>query len=233
MALRLADYVEQVDKVNTDVTVQALNAVLSSRRLKSDGLTLGVLAQEAMSLSNSFNDLVSDIVSHIDGIRDKASDLTGRFSFRVCAVDEQDQEEQFETADNNAQLQDVISGVSGLFEEFRASASTIVQNSGDLQYSVSETARRLDFLPELIAALDEYLDSLQRTAQSLAPWVPQDSTMNSYLAARQSERYTMESERNIHRQFYEVGVQSAGVDLFGEPVAENSGDDMGSNVELF
>ena len=213
---RLSAHVHQVRQINRKLHLQALNATVKTCHLGAEGRTLEVLSQQVHLLFQDTEQIVTTTVPIIESITTDAAGL-------VADGDAANPCNQPEARDVSLQLSD-------LDAEFRRVSTTALTLANEQQAILSQTQQQLGLLTKLADRLGESIQTLAGIRQGLAPWMADDpvSAETEPLAAR----YTMESEREIHRR---VLAGASGLGAVPAPVAASQSAMIAdeSGVEFF
>jgi len=212
----LSQQVSLVRDVSEDAHIKALNAIIAAHKLRRDGSVYHVLAME-----------LKDRVTHISGLAEnteqaiaKIADATGRISTEPSGGSTK------ESFDKD-RSQDLL---ASLYQNLAGQMDAVVSGCALLTASVKEAVLGLD----AIGLLSRFLEDIQAELGPLEEYFsclgePADELLfnDPYFY----ERYTMASERLVHR---EVLGQDGPCALDTEALEQTgSGDGLGDNIEFF
>lgn len=205
---RLADHVEQVKAINIEVHIQALNAIVKTAALGSQGATLSVLSMYVDWLYRQSNDVVLQMVAILESILAKAGAAAG------CSATQ-----TRETTHAPAQFAPLDAACS-VCREASATADQLVLRQEQALNGSRDLLRRLE---DRVAALEAQIANLSELRGELEPWIHSRSAPVAHGFGALSEQYTMRSERDIHERIQNDTAQTS--------AGEFSGGE--TNVDLF
>lgn len=230
-ASKLANHLTQMEDISMDLHIKAINALIMSKRLGSDGKTLSVLAEDVTAVSYESNEFVLDVVEILKSIDSLAKSLS-------CLTTDESQKVQADS------LSDKIQKMSEIYQDFRNNSFRSIENTKTLQDKISDLVIRLSFLSDIEEKLSLQLESIKEVSEKLYPFtVQKDKSIDTL--SNLEKRYTMEVERGIHKKT--LGRTTGSKEIIKE-VQENKdrnrtdkmspenmedGDYLGDNVELF
>jgi hypothetical protein len=182
----LARHVGELQLINRDIHMQALNAIVKAARLGQQGVTLSVLSMHVDWLYRESNQASAEIVSTLQTILG----LAARDSGNSGAADQQASPdtglklrmERIESACDSCH--EVSVAAAALADEQRA----LLASSGNL----------FGFLSDLSAAATGQIQELMTLRSELQAWALDAPPASPESLALMSERYTMQSERDVH-----------------------------------
>ena len=184
-AERLAAQMQEVQAINREMHLLALNAIVKTAALGHSGRTLEVLSMQVHELFREASGVVAGITEQTERLQKRdpqTADATG-----TARED-----------DVKLRLEDGVHQVRQAFEEFEQVVAEAIQRAGGQNDRLAEATNRLGAL----RAFTEHLQSLARdlgeVRAGLAPWCRQRSPTESLQEADLAARYTMQSEREVH-----------------------------------
>ncbi len=236
-ASSLSEHIDKVRSISMDLHLKALNAVVKSARLREEGRALEVLAQEVSKLSMQAEGFVTEVVDILQSLVALSLDL----ELGSWNDDETEEEDAIETG---------IRVVGQYNQQCRTETQAALEHSRALRSEIHRTGDGLDFLSTLSTRLSGYLDQIRQKGEALDARVDSEVEDADEALEQVARRYTMDSERQLHRQ--QIGGRQAVLSwpeetvevldsdelLFPELDSEKEEDteadeDMGDNVELF
>lgn len=219
-------HIEEVREVNDEINLQALNAIINAQRLGEHGHALSVLAEEIMRTSDDCTVAVNAIVAHLEGI--------------ISAAHSNDQQCQ-QTTDrpqhsaevSTRAIEAAVLGTSEAFTQLSTAATAIKQQATPILAAIAQVDEERVFLRQFAARLQQEYAELAQVQQALQPWEQALPDLAQEHLAQQANRYTMDSERTVHRQV--VGADNApdaDIELWTDNTEDDAGE-FGDNVELF
>jgi methyl-accepting chemotaxis protein len=196
----LSSHVNDVRRISQDMELRALNAAVKSARLGEDGRTLKILSEEVTKLSAGSKNFVDTTVANLNAITEASTKLAS--TLHSSNDNEPDQIE----------LHDLMQLVNEATQELRQTCEAITQNAGEVQLNISACRQSISFLDRFSESLTDSSNRLTDCIEMLRPWTGDIDLQSGDRFNLQSERYTMESERNIHRLFVSDDVEKGAND---------------------
>ena len=238
---RLSHYVGQVRGISDGLHLKALNAIVKTAHLNGRGRTLEVLAQEVNRLSDQSNEFVPNVVDILDTITALTRELVGESPVcRACTGrSEVTGETQAAGGEAKMSIDAGIQDISSVYDRFREDSSVALERSQTLQTAILQAKSDLCFLPELTDQLTAHTGELEKMVESLSPYIDRKK-MTQKEVDEFIQRYTMESERAVHKQIIEgtdeFKAEEANVETSSceaEPLMTRSRTEPGNESELF
>jgi len=209
---QLSRHVAEVEEVNLEIHLQALNAIVKTSLLGDDGRTLEILSMYVQRIFEESDELVKETVSVITYISDIAAG---------CNTATEGAREPAPSRDEE------LCRLASFRNEFRDAMQSAVAQVTEQESRLEQARESLKFLSELeedITALSHRIEDLQASSSHGRPTPPHGDGILS-------QRYTIASEREVHRRV--IGAnRTESVPAEDHDLA--AGDDtMGDNVELF
>ena len=210
--------IKKVLSLGKDLNFKSLNAIVITSHLGETGVPLRVLAQEIKELSNQTNHLVSDF-----------SDTITNIEKSIHSLDNLKLEEKLE----NLELQRGMENLSLARQEFAESSSEIQYQSEGLEKEIKFIQQKLEFFHTLTKNLSHEKEQIEALKEPLLPWKNAGNRETKAKIEEIAARYTMKSERDIHKQIVEA--EKAGIlkETIIDTNIDLDEDDFGDNVELF
>jgi methyl-accepting chemotaxis protein len=220
----LSGFVGDIDQINSEIELIALNARVRAAHTGSKGAPLGVLSEGLQKLSiesHARTGLISDILQNVVGI---ARQLCGRINESVAEKDERTNQIVLGLGELLGPLREInekiFSLLNRLDEEGRSLATDIEKSISGITVDkvVSQQVN------EIIASIDTII----REARGIVP----DSAVRKAINLQTlAEKYTMGKERDIHNSLLAPSPYSTPdeAELFGSGYE----DEIGDNIELF
>ena len=199
---------EEIKTVNRELRYKALNAIIKSTHLLDKGKALMVLANEVHRLSSESGDHVSDLMRGIDGIHGQQSELNGK-----------------ETMDRPDAVYD-MNVFSGAYEKLSTCSREAETLSRELNQKNEQTIAKFGFLDELMLDLDGYVVDIKSIGDELREYCGTELKVKGAMLDGHINRYTMQSERDIHHSITADGQD--GVHAATEIETDNS-----CGIEIF
>ncbi len=250
-AERLARQMQDVQSINREMHLLALNAIVKTAALGGAGATLEVLSMQVHSL-------YLEAESVLGGIGEQAGRLHQRGAAGAASA------AGAETGGGaQLRLEEGVGQVRLAYEDFDRAVAESTERVGGQRARLAEAEARLGTLRTLVGQLQAQAAELAAVRAVLAPWCGSAARASSLDTAEVDARYTMQSQREIHRRIVGqesrvapglppqprppvAGAQSPALsaqapgrtaDSAGNPTRSGAGstspDSFGDNVELF
>ncbi|GFM38392.1 methyl-accepting chemotaxis protein [Desulfovibrio psychrotolerans] len=213
-------YLDKIEEVGAEIELIALNASIKAAHTGDMGKALGVLATSIQRLSQDAAEQTSGIAANLTAVDASAMLLR----------------EHAATYLDTSRAEAVVTELSGLMTELRSVQGradglieTVDREASDLSHETASLAQSIRVDEDVCAALAEAQESLEHLVSGL----PQQTGSVVLPPALQAllDRYTMESERHIHRTL--LGRGGHGTSAHAGDDVELFDDSLGDNVELF
>lgn len=204
----LAGYVDKVKLLNADIHLHALNAIVRTSALGPQGATLSVLSMYVDSLYRESRDVVTDLVTMFESVLQQTRTHSTEAIVPAAAIQDR-------------QLQAGVDRMESACNDCRvalASANTLVTQQHE---SLQSSRALLSFLGEHAAVIAGQIQELKELRAALAPLLADAPAVLS-VENELHERYTMQSERNVHDNLVKLTAVTTTTPL-----------GSGENIELF
>lgn len=212
-------FVDEIEDIGLEIELIALNASVRAAHTDKGGQSLGVLAEAIRNLSENTHANTTYISDSLKKIGLMAKDL-GNTSDRP--------------ADGNApEVEKMVEEMHLLLGSFEKTNGKVVPlfarlgtQAGTLAEGVEQTVGDITALEKADTTLRQIISRLKDISSQAREFFPEDNTAGQEDYLKQMENlYTMERERDIHRNLYGSGPE------VGSYAGDQEG--LGSNVELF
>jgi hypothetical protein len=229
MLSRLRD----VERIGHDLKIIGLNAGVEAAKTTHGGRVLSVLARAIQELSTEVGDQTAafaGVVHEIAGVASPARDGGASAESTADGVDGESIAQE---------LEGLLANLRAYSGELAATIGSLVDAGDALSRGVEEISMRIQRQERDLTVLESAEGDLRTaTAKLGARGVTGTGGRTTDRLARVSARYTVESERAIHRSMTAGGGVAPAVGgagrVTGEPgVLPAPGQDFGDNVELF
>lgn len=238
---RLSSHMQDIVDINSEIRIGALNAIVNSARLGTEGAAISALVQEMSDMATQSDEFVNAVGEEIEKITGTTEMMKSRIS----------------NSQNDETAKPLVTGLDefkGTCNVFRKESETIAEQGERLKEDISSVKQSLEFLNHFTSELNRQQDRLNTVKVKLSPWARINESDSVVDEDKIHQRYTMETEREIHedfmkqpkdpiefvipRDFPETGDMDPNSDSFSkEPPAIQEKDpednDLGDNVELF
>lgn len=218
----VAGLVEDLEFVGEEMQLLAINAAISAAHARGRGAGLEVIAQNIQELSVGASEQAGVLAQECGCISDHAEHL-------------------------NALEDDEGAGISALLRESKALLASLANNTGQLddvtaviEDDASLLSRDVMAVAHGVDVRERFVDNVQEVLEQLAAFGSRasSSVAGSHLTLEGlleelEQRYTMSSERDVHRQFVTSQPESDVVDDPEESTDPEQEHGLGNNVVLF
>jgi methyl-accepting chemotaxis protein len=212
-------FVDEIEDIGLEIELIALNASVRAAHTDKGGQSLGVLAEAIRNLSENTHTNTTYISDSLKKIGLVAKDL-GTTSDRTADGKVPEVEKMVEEMHLLLDYFEKTNGkIVPLFTRLGTQASTLAEG-------VEQTVGGITALEKADSTLRQIISRLKDISSHARQFFPEGNNTGQEDYLKQMENlYTMERERDIHRNFYGSGSE----------VASYTGDQesLGSNVELF
>ena len=219
-ASTISNYLGLMEDISMDLHIKAINALIMSRQLGGNGVTLGVLAQDVREISKGSNELVVEIMNILRSIDGLAKRLG-------CVSSGNGHQEKGEKHEGTT-FRIGVENIDLIYDEFLEKTGGFIRRSGDLKERLSYIKSHLDFFDVMKGNLNRTLNEMENSIKKYdriswrkGLWIPE--------ADKIKERYTMRIERKVHQK----AVDNAAVDLSKIIEDEWDNNEFGNNVKFF
>jgi DNA-binding protein H-NS len=181
----LERHLEQVRVINSDMHIEALNAIVKTAALGSKGATLEVLSMQVDWLYRESSQAVKGTLGTLDLLLEEARKTTPGQAVAGGM-------------ENGGDLAAGLDRVGTAYRSFCQSAAEAAAQVSEQQAALTATEKAFGFLDDLIAGFDAQIGELTVLRQRLAPWI--NAELSAEAEAAVEGLYTMESERQIHQK---------------------------------
>jgi len=232
----MSSFVVEIEEVGAEIELIAINASIKAAHTGEEGAALGVLASAIQGLSVEARKQTDEVTRILTGISASADVLQENAS---------EYYDQSQVEDILATLGGIVKNIQSVDRESRDKFRSLRDRSDHLGKAIRELTRQVDFHTDVAGKLDEvrvHLDEARGLAKEV---VPLESDHNrSERLQKLYERYTMETERDVHEAAFGLGASGGAgrqaeseIELFDDgdaPGAPGTDDDgLGDNVDLF
>lgn len=238
----LAGHVNSVKQLNFDLHLQALNAIIKAAALGGQGATLSVLSMHVDSLYCDSQSVVARIIAILESVLGRAS---------ANAEDRDLVEATVRSERLHGGMRNIEFASKECCTTFTSANKLIEQQ----QNALEATHVLLGSLAEQDSAIQKQILELTAFRKMLSPWMKEQGASAARIEIS-NDRYTMQSERDIHLQATQainaMAVSAVNQELFSSaalpqtqkensehpntlvvPSAAGPASGMGDNVELF
>lgn len=217
----LSRQVSLVRDISEDAHIKALNAIIAAYKLRRDGSVYNVLAME-----------LKDRVTHISGLAENTEQAIARIADATGKISTEPSGGSTEESFDKDRPKDLL---ASLYQSLAGQMDAVVSGCALLTASIKETILELDAMGLLSKSLEDIqaeLDPLEDYFSCLGEPADEFLFNDPYFY----ERYTMDSERFVHREVLEQdGPDALDPDALDPDALEQtgSGDGLGDNIEFF
>jgi septal ring factor EnvC (AmiA/AmiB activator) len=208
--------VADIERIGEEIKLIALNAQIKSAYTGEEGAALGVLAEAIQRLS-------IDAIDHTGSVSSVLQSIIA-VTERLRGIEE--------GCEQGEQVGIMVATLATLLESLREVNEALRRSLIEMDETVSRLSAEIEQTTSGIAVHQQVSQVLERAIRGLSAIAAEARRVAPEAPGRErnfdalASRYTMQSERNIHRSLLE---RSAG-ELSAAPVSEQ---ELGDNVELF
>ncbi|MBN1907800.1 MAG: hypothetical protein JW927_22180 [Deltaproteobacteria bacterium] len=227
-AQHMAGQLNQMNDISSDLHIKAINALIMSKRLGSNGKTLSVLAEDVTEVSLESNEFVLDVVEILKAIEDLSSNLSG------VSIQEEAGNDNSSIEANPSSGIDMIADV---YADYLAKSKLSIERSKDLKNKIVLLESDINFFNKIEDSLTYQKDMIAQMMKSIRPFITEEGLANDELEHLRN-RYTMEIERGIHEKALgknkslQYDTRESQREKTGSTEADDA-DYIADNVELF
>ncbi|MBN2843534.1 MAG: hypothetical protein JXM68_10610 [Sedimentisphaerales bacterium] len=225
--MALTTYIREIRTISRELSFKALNAIVLTERLGSEGKSLAVLTEEVYSCAGRAQKLGDEVTTVLGEITDLSSKLS---------TDEQDNQ----LNDSISQLHQATARMDSEYSNFESDLQDTTNSISEIDSKTQAIIHYVEFIDEIHSKLREQKDRLEQCLQHLAPYASYTDTHTSKKINELHNSYTMEQERAIHNKALNLPDRdntNAVKDNVPEAVtagaASNTGNEFDDNIELF
>ena len=194
-ATQLGAHVDEVKAINADIHLRALNAIVKTATLDSQGATLSVLSMQLDGLYRQSNEVVNEVVAILESILRQAGAVSQQADVAESA--------------SGARLQAGMPRIDSAYQACRETSASAGALVDEQQTALGRSQALLAFLGQHGAAIEGQIQELTAFRQMLAPRMRVNPVGSDQSAATPTHRYTMQSEREIHERARQATVNAA------------------------
>ena len=238
---RLAGHMDRILSINSEIHMGALNAIVNSTRLGAKGAAIAVLVQNMSDTATQSSEFATAVGEEIEAISDTTK--TMRNPHRDSHND-----------DSAKRLKAGLDEFTESCGVFRKESNILFEQGAILRENISTIKQNLQFYDRFSSGLNQQLKQLKAIEDALSPWAGDTTDTATVKENRLHDRYTMETERNVHHAFFgqlakPVDVSNPGLDTHADcdiELFEDTGEsapavkerkavdnELGDNIELF
>lgn len=233
---QMSSFVIDIEEVGSEIELIALNASVRAAHTGSQGMALGVVAVAIQQLSGRARDKTGSVTGILNNISKDAEELQ---ELTARAVDFSG----FEDLSNK--IDKTLSELGNLNQEIEEKLETIFSQGSDLAKTTRFLAGNLDFHHEVLKGIEEARYLLETIVKETEAEFETsfDNVQWPENLKKMFERYTMESQRLVHKvglegEPFDDSSSSSEDEFWGDgenlEVQENQDEDcLGDNIELF
>ncbi len=229
----MSSFVAEIEEVGSEIELIAINASIKAAHTGEEGAALGVLASAIQGLSVEARKQTDEV----SGILNEISSSSEVLQRNAAGYYDNTQVEEI-----LGSLDAIVSAVSDVDRESQERFARLREQSDRLGRSIQELSERVDFHTKVAKKLEEARESLDRSRGWAKQLVPLEKDHNrSERLKKLYERYTMETERDVHAAAFGAVPKAltgksneSDVELFDDFSSKGGDpDDLGDNVDLF
>ncbi len=217
---RMSLFVSDIEEIGSEIELIALNASIRAAHTGSEGMALGVIAVAIQQLSGTARENTDTLTENLGRISSDAVNLQG---LTAKAVDFSG----FKRL--TAKIDSTLAELDGLNNGIQSRLDQVIAQGDDLASIIDSLAGGLGFHHDVSRGFDRAMDLLENVAGQTGLRAGPETEEADWPESlkKMFERYTMESQRLIHK------VQLDGSQQAEEVLFDGQGEDLGDNFELF
>ncbi|MBF0562168.1 MAG: hypothetical protein HQL37_09135 [Alphaproteobacteria bacterium] len=226
---QLQHHVHQIGDNNRRLSLEAYNARILSMRLGAEGRALTTLAKEVSDLSQSTKGFTGTVACAIGAI----VAIAGQAGARIQSAREAQGVDDGTKANSSCSVIDLLGSET---REFVRLTSEACSKARSLQADMEGIKKALQAIDGVQLQLEKTLAALGSVAMTLSSSSGETFISECNTNQLHAERYTMETERLIHRQLasgHEVTTSNIASSMTVRRDMVVKDDQLGENVELF
>ena len=212
---QVARHFDRVSVINFELHLQALNAIVKTSALGTQGATLEVLSSQVDRLFRESSVEVNGIRQTLDRIEPHAEQFLST------------QSDEATNPQTSPGQSDVMLGLEAIGAAYRELSETTAQAEHlavEEETWLENNRQHLDFLCSLAEAMSEQIRELGALRNEIVPWAAESRAPSAATLEALDKRYTMQSEREIH-------ARVSGAATSGRSAAREASPD--ANLDLF
>lgn len=213
-AARLNEYMKEVERINSEIHLIALNAIIKAAHLGSEGMALEELAQTLVRLSKE----TGQIVSSVNQIIVETSKLIDKSGVTENKIRKETSVVFFEKTSDM---------ISKAYDSFRQNASLTGSKAEKLRTTISFIIKDLEFMQNLAKDFENICANLGQDIETLKGWEHGSEASITEDASDLAKLYTMDRQREIHQSML---AENGSVT---ETIPEEKKIDSFGDIELF
>ncbi|OPX94168.1 MAG: Methyl-accepting chemotaxis protein McpB [Syntrophorhabdus sp. PtaB.Bin006] len=235
----MSSFVNDIEEIGSEIELIALNARVKAAHTGAEGATLGVIAEAIQKLSFDANTHTSAISELINRIAAAAEGLYQRINVDING--------QILEADRMVEdLNGLVGRLRDVNGEILVLLNRIDRSGQNLGSEIERIVSGITVQDQFVTRIDGAtagLESILSISREIVP--PSDAAAKAKSLIDLEQKYTMESEREVHRSYAISGVDGQDTPL--DPVSSGAGEgnlalitskvetsgEFGDNVELF
>lgn len=220
----MTHFLEDIEEVGSEIELISLNASVKAAHTGEKGKALGVLASSIQQLSQQAGGLTSSVTDILGRIGESSTNLKSNAEAFM---------DTSQVTDMVTRIEQILSGLRRIDDEVDSVFESIRQQGSNLGSSIESFNRSMTFHEEVCEDLERGATVLASLRDEATDIVPQDKDESRpERLEKMLARYTMEAERLIHQQAFDLG--GAHSEAGSEGGEADSGDaEVWGDVELF
>lgn len=181
---QVSGIVQEIYTIGFETHLMALNAIVKTAHLGSEGHALEVLAQEVKKSS----DQGTSIMGRTDQLLGSITDATNKLR------------ERSPNTEDEVSLKGVVEQITQAYDSFMESSALTTDRANEIRQAISKTKAGLDFMPLLAEKLTGSLTQLETISSDLTSFTHGEHPLSREETGHILGRYTMEKEREVHEE---------------------------------
>jgi methyl-accepting chemotaxis protein len=217
-------FVGEIETVGEEIELISINAQVQAIRTGDEGAALGVLAEAIQKLSVDASRQTGVVAGILTDVGESCRTLISR-------VERDGSELAAEFRGVTSEMQGLITGLDGVNQELHRSLAAMGEEVDGIARGIEQSMTLVEVHDGTLAVMAGAVGSFGEIARQARELAPPGDEGERFLAAL-ADRYTMESEREVHNRMSGAETGIAVGQSFAAP-AGGGDDGLGDNVELF
>jgi methyl-accepting chemotaxis protein len=192
-ANRMTSFISDMDEIESEIEVIALNASVKAAKIGESGLALGVVAQMMQKVSVKAHVITATISQFINTIK---------LAIKILSSQVSSDEDTNEAGKIKYDLEETLRSLRNINDEIHNSLLSVSEKGEDLSVSIRETLKNIREHDLAGKVLDRVIEGLREIVDEATLYVEGRAKVDTdaFLSGL-SKHYSMKSEHSIHKTF--------------------------------
>jgi hypothetical protein len=231
----LSVFVNNIEEIGLEIELIALNAQIKAARAGEKGAALSVLAEAIRTLSYSARNQTFSVTALLKNISDIASELINDSRDKKAYESTKTDDLMSITKNMQISLDSMHQNLHPLLVTLEEETNMLANSVTFLTGSITAHTKTNEVINDVCNGLKGLVSLALNTTKND---INNDNGNSSKYIKQLIEKYTMHSERNIHKSYFDKNISnenetsiSGGLENYQKQ--NNNNDNFGDNVELF